>query len=119
MRLTQSSDRQAGSRPTVLISPRVGLKPRIPLSAAGTRPDPAVSVAIATGTCPVATASAEPELDPPGTSPPPKTFSGIPYGLRVPLSPVANWSRFVLPTSTAPASSSRETAGAVSVGTYA
>ena len=37
---------------------------------------------------------------------------------RVPASPVANWSRLVLPTSTAPASRSFCTAGAVLSGTY-
>jgi hypothetical protein len=65
MTLRQSSDLQAGTRPTVLISPRDGLKPTTPLSAAGTRPEPAVSVATANGTCPSATARADPELDPP------------------------------------------------------
>ena len=54
--------RRCRSRPTV------GLSPTMPLSAAGTRPDPAVSVPSANGTSPSATATAEPELDPPGTS---------------------------------------------------
>ena len=98
MRLMQSSDRQAGTSPTVLISPRAGLKPTIPLSAGGTRPEPAVSVATANGTSPVATASAEPELEPPEIRLPPNTLRGIGYGVRVPFSPVANWSRLVLPT---------------------
>jgi hypothetical protein len=97
----------------VLISPRDGLKPAMPFSAAGTRPDPAVSVATANETSPAATASADPELDPPEISPPPKTLRGIVYGVRVPFRPVANWSRLVLPTKMAPASSSRETTGAV------
>ncbi len=35
---------------------------------AGTRPEPAVSVPSANGTMPLATATAEPELEPPGTS---------------------------------------------------
>ena len=35
------------------------------LNAAGTRPDPAVSVPSANGTLPSATTTAEPELDPP------------------------------------------------------
>ena len=38
----------------------------MPLSAAGTRPDPAVSVPSENGTRPAPTAVAEPELDPPG-----------------------------------------------------
>ena len=36
-------------------------------NAAGTRPEPAVSVPSATGTIPAATATAEPDDDPPGT----------------------------------------------------
>ena len=46
-------------------TPGVGFTPTIPHSAAGTRPDPAVSVPSANGTSPVATTTAEPELDPP------------------------------------------------------
>ena len=49
-------------------SPRLGLRPTMLLSAAGTRPEPAVSVPSASGTRPAATATAEPELDPPGMS---------------------------------------------------
>src|SRR4029078_7730939 len=84
--------------PAVLTSPRVGLSPTIPFNAAGTRPDPAVSVPNAKATTPAATATALPELDPPEIRSPPKTLSGAPYGLRVPFSPVANWSRLFLPT---------------------
>ena len=94
----QSSDLHAGTRPTVLIRPRDGLNPTTPLSAAGTRPEPAVSVATANGTCPSATASADPELEPPEIMSPPYTLRGTVYGVRVPFSPVANWSRLVLPT---------------------
>ena len=115
----QSNERQAGTRPTVLIRPRDGLKPTTPLSAGGTRPDPAVSVATVKGTSPSATASAEPELEPPEISSCPKTLRGIGYGVRVPFSPVANWSRLFLPISMAPASSSRWTTGAVRSATYA
>src|SRR3954468_21126895 len=63
----QSSVRQAGTRPRLLHRPRVGLKPTRWLKAAGTRPDPAVSVPSAKATRPAATATAEPELDPPLT----------------------------------------------------
>ena len=38
------------------------------LKPAGTRPEPAVSVPSASGTMPAATATPEPELDPPGMS---------------------------------------------------
>ena len=117
MRLMQSSDLHAGTSPTALISPREGLNPITPLSAAGTLPEPAVSVATANGTWPSATASADPELEPPEIRSPPKTLRGMVCGVRVPLSPVANWSRLVLPTKRAPASSRRCTTGAVVVGT--
>ena len=72
----QSRDRQAGTSPTVLISPREGLKPGIPFNAGGTRPDPAVSVATVNGTSPRATASADPELEPPEMRPCPYTLPG-------------------------------------------
>jgi hypothetical protein len=47
--------------------PRVGLSPTTLLHAAGMRPEPAVSVPIAKLQKPRATATAEPELEPPGT----------------------------------------------------
>ena len=62
---TQSSDRHAGTTPRVLILPTLGFNPMMLLNAAGTRPDPAVSVPSAKLASPVATATAEPELDPP------------------------------------------------------
>jgi hypothetical protein len=43
------------------------LRPTIPHSAAGCRIEPPVSVPIAHGAAPDATAAAEPPLDPPGT----------------------------------------------------
>ena len=62
---TQSSDWQAGTTRLQLTMPREGLSPTMLLNAAGTRPEPAVSVPRAKLTDPVATATAEPELDPP------------------------------------------------------
>ena len=62
----QSSVRQAGTRPAVEISPRLGFNPTMLLSIAGTRPLPAVSVPSASGTSPAETATPDPELDPPG-----------------------------------------------------
>ena len=44
-------------------SPTVGLMPTMPLAKAGTRIEPAVSVPIATGQRPAATAAADPELE--------------------------------------------------------
>ena len=95
--------------PVVPTRPRVGFSPTTPFIAAGTRPEPAVSVPRANATVPDATATALPELDPPEIRSCPKTLSGMPKGERVPVSPVANWSRFVFPTTIAPASSSRRT----------
>ena len=92
------------------MSPTVGLSPTTPQSAAGTRPDPAVSVPMARSASPRATAAAEPELDPPATRSGACGFTTTPYGDRVPTSPVANWSRLALPTTTAPASTSLWTA---------
>jgi hypothetical protein len=115
----QSSVRQAGTEPWLGTSPRVGFTPTIPANAAGTRPEPAVSVPMPMSAMPSATATAEPELEPPDTYSGRHASRTAPCGLRVPTSPVANWSRFVLPRTTAPAATSRATAGAVSVGRYA
>src|SRR3546814_793759 len=52
--LMQSSVRQAGTSPAVLSSPGVGLIPTILLNAAGTLPDPAVSVPSAKAARPAA-----------------------------------------------------------------
>src|SRR5258705_9225048 len=61
----QSSDRHAGTTPLVDNSPRLGFSPTRLLNAAGTRPDPAVSVPSAKLTKPRATAAPDPELEPP------------------------------------------------------
>ncbi len=107
---TQSSVRHAGTTPVTGTRPRVGLTPTRPCSAAGTRPDPAVSVPRARSAIPSATATAEPLLDPPEMRSGAVACRTAPYGLRVPTRPVANWSRFVVPSTTAPASRSRATA---------
>ena len=61
----QSRERHAGTVPRVLTRPRVGFNPTTLLNAAGIRPEPAVSVPRAKLTKPAATATAEPELEPP------------------------------------------------------
>src|SRR4051812_27579386 len=99
---TQSSVRHAGTMPAVLIVPRVGLSPTMLLNPAGTRPEPAVSVPSAKHTRFNATTSAEPELEPPEIYFGLNALAPAPYGERVPTSPVANWSRFVLPIRIAP-----------------
>src|SRR5271165_6741929 len=85
-----STDRQAGIVPVAEIAPTVGFNPTILPNAAGTRPDPAVSVPRAKSTMPAATAMPDPDEDPPGTCAALNTLRGVPYGLRTPTSPVAN-----------------------------
>src|SRR5438309_3882305 len=74
----QSSDRQAGTEPSLLTRPGVGFKPTMLLKPAGTRPEPAVSVPREKLTRPVETATAEPELEPPGTKDGSNGFLGTP-----------------------------------------
>ncbi len=114
--VTQSKDRHAGTTPAVDTMPTVPFTPTIPFSAAGTRPEPAVSVPSATSTWPRATATAEPLLLPPAMRRGSTAQRTAPYGLRVPTRPVANWSRLVLPTHSAPASTRARTAGASDAG---
>src|SRR3954469_10258917 len=87
---TQSSERHAGTTPVVLRSPRLGLTPTMLFNPAGTRPDPAVSVPRAKLTRPDDTATADPELEPPGMRRGSKGFLATPYGERTPTRPVAN-----------------------------
>ena len=60
------STERPGLTPVVGTSPLVGFSPTMLLNAAGTRPEPAVSVPSAKLTSPAPTATPEPELDPPG-----------------------------------------------------
>ena len=73
---TQSSDLQAGTTPRMETAPSDGFRPTTLFKAAGTRPEPAVSVPSAKLTSPRATATPEPELDPPGTMAGSKAFFG-------------------------------------------
>src|SRR5262245_803614 len=115
---TQSRVRQAGTTPAVDTSPRLGLRPTMLLNPAGTRPEPAVSLPSASGTKPAATAIAEPELDPPGISAGSNRLRAMPWGVRTPTRPVANWSRLVLPMTMAPAARRRATQVASLPGSY-
>src|SRR5438477_12442466 len=99
---------QAGTRP------KVGLMPNRPVNAQGMRIEPPPSVPTASGPIPEATAAAAPPEEPPGV------FRGF-QGLRViPVSGLSvtpfqpNSGVVVLPSSTAPFSRSRATAGASS-----
>src|ERR1041385_6563110 len=87
--------------------PYVGLRPTIPVNAAGCRIEPPVSVPVAPSARLAATAAADPPDEPPGTS-------GVFEPLRrhgdvtVPMNdvsfdePIANSSLLVLPSRTAP-----------------
>ena len=57
-----------GMMPLRLISPTVGLTVTTPFWLAGESSEPDVSVPIAAAAKPAATATAEPELDPPGVT---------------------------------------------------
>ena len=73
---TQSRVWQAGTTPRTGTAPSVGLRPTRLFSPAGTRPEPAVSVPSAKVTRPRATATAEPDDEPPGTTAGSKLFGG-------------------------------------------
>src|SRR5437764_3766395 len=86
------------TRPLRLTRPYVGLSPTTPQSAAGWRTDPPVSDPSAAGTMRAATATAEPPDDPPGTR---VVSHGLHAGPNAECSvddPIANSSKFVLPT---------------------
>src|SRR5256885_4223105 len=83
-------------------APYVGLRPTIPHSAAGWRIEPPVSVPIAHGARPAATAAALPPELPPGTR---SRSHGLRTGPKAEFSldePIANSSWLVLPSSGAP-----------------
>src|ERR671914_2361392 len=87
--------------------------PTMPQSGAGGRIEPPVSVPIAHGASPAATAAAEPPLEPPGTR---SRSQGLRTGPKPEFSfddPIANSSWFVFPSTGAPASRRRRTTVAV------
>src|SRR5688572_19087622 len=90
----------------------------MPQNAAGCRTEPPVSDPSAIGTTPHATAAADPPDDPPGTRSGANGFRVGPNALFSVDDPIANSSKFVLPTSTAPAECSRSTTVAVYGLTY-
>ncbi len=103
--------------PAPLIRPRVGLKPTMPQALAGLMMEPFVSVPIAAGASPAATAAAEPELEPLAlcvslcglrVRPPRALHPLVELGERM----FAHSLRFVLPRMTAPAARKRVTSAA-------
>jgi len=84
----------------------------IPQKAAGCRTEPPVSVPVATGTSPAATAAAEPPDEPPDIA---ERSHGLRTAPKCECSfepPIANSSQLVLPMHTAPAAAGRSTTAA-------
>src|SRR5262249_62142180 len=93
--------------------PYVGLSPTTPLRLAGCLIEPPVSDPSAAMAMPVATATADPPDDPPGTRLKSHGFITGPYAEFSVDEPIANSSQFVFPIISAPASSRRRMAVAV------
>src|SRR3990172_5072990 len=99
---TVSSEDANAMSPYRLMSPYVGFSPTTPLSDAGCRTEPPVSVPSAQIASPAATAAAEPPEEPPGTV---LRSHGLWTGPNAEFSfeePIANSSQLVLPSSTEP-----------------
>src|SRR5437879_12459759 len=93
--------------------PAVTLRPTTPHHAAGRRTEPPVSVPMATGARPAATATAEPLDEPPGVRCTVRShgFHGVPRCVLVPKEPIANSTVWVLPSRIMPAPTSRSAGG--------
>ena len=89
----------------MLIRPMVVLSPTTPHHAAGSRTEPPVSVPIAQGARPAATATPDPALDPPGVRCTARShgFQGVPNCWLVPQPPMANCTVWVFPSTIMPA----------------
>src|SRR5690625_99212 len=100
-----SSFGSSGKTPSVGQIPLLILSENIPLNAAGTRTEPPVSVPIAKAHKPAATATAEPELEPPGIRCISGScgFLGVPRGADTPVMPKQNSTVLVWPRITQPA----------------
>ena len=81
----------------------------MPQNAAGWRTEPPVSEPSAAGTMPAATAAALPPEEPPGTRAGSSGWRVAPNAELSVDDPIANSSRLVFPTMTAPAARSRRT----------
>ncbi|CAB4591847.1 unannotated protein [freshwater metagenome] len=93
--------------------PSDGFRPTMPHHAAGMRTDPPMSLPSASATQPLATAAAEPPLDPPGVREGSCGLRVTPHsGLSV-MPAWANSGVLVLPTMMAPASSNDCTTASV------
>src|SRR5215831_6351384 len=95
----------------------VVLSPTTPHHAAGSRTEPPVSVPIAQGARPAATATPEPLLEPPGVRATAGShgFHGVPRCWLVPQPPIANSTVCVLPSTISPAATRRLARVAVTI----
>ena len=110
-----SSVLESGSTPWVLMRPTVVLRPTMPHHAAGRRTEPPVSVPMAAGARPAATATPEPLDDPPGVrcTAGSHGLRGVPMCVLVPQLPMANSTVCVLPSTIIPAAMRRSASVAV------
>ena len=98
-----SSDEAKAIMPKRDTRPYVGLMPVMPQKAAGWRIEPPVSVPVAAGVRPAATAAAEPPDEPPGTAVLSHGFCTAPKAEFSLPEPMANSSQLTLPRVTMPA----------------
>ena len=106
--------RESGNTPRLSIRPSLVLNPTMPQKPAGARIEPPVSLPIAQGARPPATATAAPDEDPPamrgvtGS----RGFLGVPKCGLSPRAEKANSERLVLPSAAIPAAARLATIGA-------
>ena len=114
---TWSSVQASGKTPYRLTRPYVGLSPTTPQIAAGMRMEPEVSEPSAAAAMPVASATADPPLEPPGVFVVSHGLRQVPQcGLSV-VPPSAYSCMLVLPTTIAPAAANRVVTPASRAGT--
>ena len=115
---TVSSVGTSGKTPSFGIRPHDDLRPTVSQHADGSRIEHPVSVPRPRSQSPPAIAAALPALDPPVVRPGWAGFATVPYQGFCPITLQANSGRFALPTTTAPASSTRSTQLAFRSGTW-
>ena len=113
----ESSVNDSGNAPSVGTRCLLGFQPTRPHSAAGMRVEPPVSVPMAISHMPSATATAPPEVEPPGTRVRSNGLPGVPKCGLAPTPEKANSLMLVLATITAPAARRRFTTGASAAAT--
>src|SRR5207302_10253752 len=101
--VSDGADRSWGMRP------KLGLRPTRPLKAAGMRVDPPPSLAVQKGTMPLATAAADPPLEPPGVLVGSHGLRVVPHALVCVKAVTPNSGAAVLPMGIAPAARRRLT----------